>query len=154
VIRLRFSCGGIFNYHFVRHLLLSLSVKKFWKSVSICKVRGKSRVAPFFRTRCIYSLLNLYLLVLRTMAIVSFISFQISNKGPNGHWYAAKTHIEYNTIRKKYKDNKIILLLRIYQSWLHEVSTGPILGQRACSLFLDFLHYLEGNVYCTSEHQN
>jgi len=40
-----------------------------------------------------------------------FISFQISNKGPDGHWYAAKTHIKYNTVRKnKHKDkNKIIL---------------------------------------------
>jgi len=41
-----------------------------------------------------------------------FISFKISNKGPNGHWYAAKNtyKIQYNTEKNKHKDNIIILL--------------------------------------------
>jgi len=31
----RLRCGTIFYYRFARNLLLSLSVKKIWKSVSI-----------------------------------------------------------------------------------------------------------------------
>jgi len=32
----RLKCGGIFNGDFIVNLLLSLVVKEFWKSVSIC----------------------------------------------------------------------------------------------------------------------
>jgi len=48
----RFS-GGIVYYSFTTNSLASLSVKEFWKSVSICgKNSGNNRVAPFFRTWC------------------------------------------------------------------------------------------------------
>jgi len=31
----RLKCGGIFKYDYVANLLLSLTVKEFWKSVNI-----------------------------------------------------------------------------------------------------------------------
>jgi len=34
-VALCLRCGGMFNYCFARNLLLSQSVKEFWKSVSI-----------------------------------------------------------------------------------------------------------------------
>jgi len=39
-------------YYTARNLPLSLSVKEFWKSSAVSKVRGKNRLARFFWTRC------------------------------------------------------------------------------------------------------
>ena len=46
-------------------------------------------------------------LFLLKIAPLRFISFKISNKGSNGHWYAAKNtyKIQYNTEKNKHKDN-------------------------------------------------
>ena len=46
----RLGCGGVFIYHLATNFLLSLTVKKLWKSVNICKVMGKSSVSCFFLT--------------------------------------------------------------------------------------------------------
>ena len=43
---LRFD--GIFHYHFARNLLLSLSVKEFWKLVSICQSQRQKYSGTFF----------------------------------------------------------------------------------------------------------
>ena len=47
-------CGVIFNNDFIANLLLSLSLKGFWKSVSISQSYGQSIVAPFCDSQCIY----------------------------------------------------------------------------------------------------
>jgi len=45
--------GGIFHYRFITDLLLSLSVKEFWKSVSIWQTWRQKYSGIFFsRTRC------------------------------------------------------------------------------------------------------
>jgi len=45
---------GIFNDFFIANLLLSVTVKEFWRSVRIWQSYSKkNKVAPFFRTRCI-----------------------------------------------------------------------------------------------------
>jgi len=35
-VAMHLRCGGIFNDSFITCLLLSLTVKEFWKSVNIC----------------------------------------------------------------------------------------------------------------------
>jgi len=45
---------GIFNDFFIANLLLSVTVKEFWDRLGFGKVIAKNKVAPFFRTRCIY----------------------------------------------------------------------------------------------------
>jgi len=63
---------------------------------------------------------NKMYLLMKVVLFIHFhlISFKISNKGPDGHWYAAKSKntykihikIQYNTEKNKHKDkNKIIL---------------------------------------------
>jgi len=47
--------GGTFNDFFIANLLLSVTIKEFWKSVGFGKVMAENKVAPFFRTRCIIS---------------------------------------------------------------------------------------------------
>ena len=44
------TCGEIFKYVFVANLLLSLSVKEFWKSVKTGEVINKSLVSCFWLT--------------------------------------------------------------------------------------------------------
>jgi len=39
-------------YWFARNLLISLSVKEFWKSVSIWQSQRQQQSGTFFRTRC------------------------------------------------------------------------------------------------------
>ena len=58
-------------------------------------------MTPFSVQRCCFEA-NVYI-------FYYFISFKISRKGPNGHWYADKTHVKSNTIpkKKKIKNTKI-----------------------------------------------
>ena len=46
-------CGGIFKYDFVANLPVSLSVKKFRKSVNIWRSYGQEFSVLFFETQCI-----------------------------------------------------------------------------------------------------
>ena len=46
-------CGKIFKYNFVANLPLSLTVKKFWKSVNIWGSYGQVFSVLFFDSRCI-----------------------------------------------------------------------------------------------------
>ena len=46
--------GMIFIAFFTANLLQGVTVKEFWKSVSISHSYRQNKVAPFFRTRCIY----------------------------------------------------------------------------------------------------
>jgi len=48
----RLRRGRIFNYCFTGNLLLSLSVKEFWKSVGMAKLETKVEWPLCFRTRC------------------------------------------------------------------------------------------------------
>jgi len=48
----RVNYGKIFKDLFIANLLLSVTVKEFWRSVRFGKVTAKNQVAPFFRTRC------------------------------------------------------------------------------------------------------
>jgi len=59
-VRTRLKCGGIFNYRFIRNLLLSPLVKEFWKSIDIWHrlVRCKSRV--LFQDTVTFSLRPVY----------------------------------------------------------------------------------------------
>jgi len=41
-------CGEIYNDFFITHLLLSPSVKEFWKSVNICRSYGQLSTGMFF----------------------------------------------------------------------------------------------------------
>jgi len=48
----RLSCDGIFNDQFVTQLLLSLTVKEFWKSVNICRSYWQESSVLFLFTEC------------------------------------------------------------------------------------------------------
>ena len=49
-----FRCGGIFNDHFIAHLLLSVSVKEFWKLVNIWRRYGQQFGVLFFLTHDVH----------------------------------------------------------------------------------------------------
>jgi len=59
------SCGGIFNDHFITHLLLSLLVKEFWKKVDIWKSYGQED-GVLFLTHGVYSSYILAILATET----------------------------------------------------------------------------------------
>jgi len=44
----RFRCGGIFNDSFITRLLMSSTVKEFWKSVNICRSYGQLSTGLIF----------------------------------------------------------------------------------------------------------
>ena len=44
----RLGCGGVFVYDFVTNLLLSLTLKEFWKSVNIWLSYGQELGVLFF----------------------------------------------------------------------------------------------------------
>jgi len=47
-ISTRLRCDGIFNVQFITQSLLSLRVKKLWKSVNICRSYGQLSWGSFF----------------------------------------------------------------------------------------------------------
>jgi len=49
----RLGCGGVFIYHLVTNLPLSLTVKELWKSVNIWWSYGQEIGVLFFDSRCI-----------------------------------------------------------------------------------------------------
>jgi len=49
-IATRLGCGGVFVYDFVTNLLLSLTVKEFWKSVNIWWSYAQELAVLFFLT--------------------------------------------------------------------------------------------------------
>jgi len=50
----RLGCGGVFIYHFVTNFLLSLTVKKIWKSVNIWWSYGQELGVLFFFWLTVY----------------------------------------------------------------------------------------------------
>jgi len=62
-------CGEIFKYDFVANLLLSLSVKVFWKSVNICESYRQDFSVSFFDSQCIYCVFYIAIIEDLTIAV-------------------------------------------------------------------------------------
>jgi len=76
-VAMRMNYGKIFNDLFIANLLLSVTVKEFWRSVRIRQSYGKKiKWHLFFRTRCSILLLVLVLcLQLRLLYFIYYILY-------------------------------------------------------------------------------
>ena len=75
----RLGCGGVFIYHFVTNFLLSLTVKKIWKSVNIWWSYGQELGVLFFLTHSVLLLLLLFCFTVSRLEAVERWSAYLSS---------------------------------------------------------------------------